>query len=900
MTPSPTPRWYRALLRLLPFEFRADYGDQMTEAFEDERRDVAPRGRVPRLSFWWRTLVDFARTAPRQHGDLLAQDLRGGLRMLRHQPGFAAAAVLTMALGIGAATTVFTLVDAVVLRPLPYPDAERLVYVANNELPRRGAAQRFGGVMSYHQFRLLQAHCRAFGSVGLMDQGLKSLRTTSGRTVSSLLGSASLFRVVGARPLHGRLLTAADEAPSAPPTAVLTYPGWVKQFGADPNVIGQTLLRERDDRLEPVTIVGVLAKASPFPAPVYSLEPDAWVPFDQALVDSEGWESHNEFGFMFLGFGKLADGVSVETTQRQLDRFVKAYVAEYLPRPATGAAEGMRVKGLREELAGPTGQTLMLFLSAVCLFLLIACVNVGSLLLARASARRQEFAVRCSLGAGRLRVARQLFTESLLLASLGAVLGFGLGGLGTRLFLAIGPKLPRGNEVAVDWRVGAFALAALLLAVLVTGLAPAVQSSRRTVVGGLKNVALPGSRGTSWRRPLWMLLTVQLALTLVLLAGSGVMVNSLVRLITFPLGFDPRSVVVLDYQQPRRPDNGWRAAAAEERRTGVAVLSDARRQAVAEDEEIVRRVATTPGVQSVAIVSNAPLGEGRYSSGIDIEGREPSLPSLSVETRSISPGYFSTLGLRLIRGRAITSRDREGATRVAVINEAMARSAWPGQDPIGKRIRRNSVTVVGVVSDARSHGAREDVAPEEYLSFLQSPLGSSLVVRVEPGMTSVEQQLAAALKAVDPGIQVRRFLRLEEEGARLRARERFATALLATFAALALALALVGVHGVVSYLVQQRRREMGIRMALGAAPGRVVREVVGETLPYAFAGGLIGLGLAWRGSGLLQSLVFGVTTTDPATLIAVTCLLIATVTATAYRPARRAAHTDPLSTLREE
>jgi predicted permease len=402
---------------------------------------------------------------------------------------------------------------------------------------------------------------------------------------------------------------------------------------------------------------------------------------------------------------------------------------------------------------------------------------------------------------------------------------------------------------------------------------------------------------------LWGLLTVQLALALVLLAAGALMVNSLVRLVTFPLGFDPRAVVILDYRQPARRDIARVAASKEEQRSGVAVLSAVQRQAATLNAEIVRRVGSMPGVESATVANRVPVVGGRSRTSVEIEGRDRSLPPFTADTRSVSPGYFSTLRLRLVRGRSLNERDREGAPRVVLVNETMARTAWPGEEPVGKRLAVNGARamVVGLIADVHHHGARDDVPPEVYSSDLQSPRDwSTLVVRGVGGQPPTEDALIASLKATEPSIQTGRFRSLEEAGAELRAGERFAAALLGGVAVLGLTLVLVGVHGVVSYLVQQRKREIAIRMALGAAPSRVIREVVGSALPYTAVGVTMGLALAWQGGSLLRTLVFGVTATDTTTLLTVSGLLVGAVVAAAYRPARRVANADPLCTLRDD
>lgn len=910
--PSTIGRFYRALLRLLPFEFRAEFGRDMAEAFADEREDLlASRSRTQVFRFWLRTLVDFARTAPREQWDILRQDVRSGARGLARSPGFAITAILTLALGIGGSTSIFSVVYGVVLRPLAFPQSERVVHVGWISNEHAAALD----TVSFLEFKALRDRCRSFEAIGAAqfdslssEGGALDVRVPSpewdsplrvgGVFRSPMMASASLFALVGASPVVGRLPDQRDEEPGAAPVAVLSYSTWTSVYGRDPNVVGRTLVRHTGDgRNKLVTIVGVLAPDAfkglsrddgPEPPAVASLDTDML-----RTRDNAGRESMTRF---LSVHARLARGVTLDSARAELAVLTPS-LASGLPKTDWYTKASLRANLLRDEVVRDVREPLVAFLFAVLGLLLVACVNVSSLVLARTISRRHEFAARFALGARPLRVARQLLTESAILAGSGGVLGVALAWAGWRAFTAISPPMPRLDESGIGLPALLFALVAVLLATCVSALVPAWLSSRRGVADGLRRAGGAAAAATGFSRPLALLAAAEVTVVLVLLAGTGLLVNSFARLVMFDLGFDARSIVMVDIENTLPPDDSSRATPAAQ---NVAVLTARQYAAAAVGEEIMHRVAAIPGVLAVGLTGDDPFGTPYRYSDVRIAD---AAPPVDADRRVASPTALDALGLHLASGRWFGREDREGMSLVAVVNQALAKKLWNGRNPVGERFLegRRIRLVVGVVGDVHCFGARSQARPTFYVPTIQIyPDPVLLVVRKRPGATGVEKLLAAELAKLGPPIKAGVPRQLEKMWWRQLSEARFLTLVVSVFSLLALAIALVGVHGVLRFSVAQRTREMGIRKALGATDADLVTLVIGQALRFTLPACLAGLVAAWAAAPAIRSLLFGITPTDPLTLLTAALLLVVAVVVAAYFPARRASAVDPSLSLKCE
>ena len=908
-TDSFAARAYRALLRLLPFEFRAEFGEEMEGAFQEQRQDAAATERSLSLArLWLRTIADFLRSAPREHWDLLRQDLRFGLRMLARDRGFAAVAIATLAIGIGASTAIFAAADGMLLRPLPFPDSGRLVAIWKTD-PARYVRM----TLSYEQFTAIRARSAAFEEVGTDGYGTSLQIPGTDVRLTAHEASASLLRALRAPIVLGRSLADADERPEVPPVVLITYGSWMRRFGGGRAVVGQTLLQTVDGRRDPVvaTIVGVLGPgfAYPYPNPWSG---DAWIPLNPARNDN----ARNPGASFLPVVGRLRPGIGVETAQAQLD-LVATQLAQSRPKYK---GQSFRLRRLNDDIAGSLRTPLLVFLGGAGLLLLIACANVANLLLARAVAREGEFAVRISLGAGRLRVARQLLVEGFLVAGIAALLGLFVAQAGVRAFLALAPEdFPRLNEVAIDYRVLLFAIGVSTGSAMAFSLVPAVRCSRASIMDALGRAAGSGGSSRRWRRPLGFVVITELAMALVLLVGGGLLIRSFVGLVQVDLGFDPTSVMAFGVDEPKvttAPASGegvtgkaTTPAVGGRRRTGadaqppVTVPSDSASGPVGFTEQLQRRVSALPGVSAVGVVT-VPALSGMYGyTDIHIEGRpEPADGRpLMAFVRSASPGYFAAMRMRLVAGRWFDERDRRGAAPVAIVNEAMARRFWPGEHAIGKGVsigRNPAACVVGVVADPRHRGPVEPPLTEAYVPYLQRPTTHTLVVRATGTTAGLAAAVSTEARALGGAVTSAR--ELEHLFWQSIAIPRLAAFLAAVFAVVGLVLAAIGVHGVLRYSAARRVREMGIRLALGAQP----RQVIGLILRQALGLGVAGLALGALGAAaavrVIRSLLFTVTPSDTLTWVAVSVLLLAVVIGAAFGPARRASRVDPVVSLRTE
>jgi len=804
----------------------------------------------------------------------ILHDVRYGLRQLRRTPGLTAAAVVTLALGIGANAAIYSVVEAVLLRPLPVPDPERVVVV---EQTSREAEPLPLSPGNFVDFGARQDVFEAFGAASA-----RSLILTGGEPerLTGANASPGFLEVIAGTPLHGRLLQASDAAPGAEPVAVLSDALWKRRFAADPGVVGRTIAI--NDQLH--TIVGVAPPGLQYPEGA-----ENWMP----LVFERGELLPAERNSHYLEVvARLAPGISLERARGRLEGIAAQLGEEY---PPSNAGFGARLEPLHDRIVGPVRFSLFLLLGAVGFVLLIACANVANLLLARASARRREMAVRAALGAGRARLVRQLLTESLLLAGAGGAAGLAIATWCLEVIRRLGPAdVPRLAEAGVDPGVLLFAAAASVVTGITFGLAPALAGGRGELGEALREGDRAGER-RSGKRLRAALVVAEMALAVVLLAGAGLMLRTVWALVAIDPGFEPRGVLTATFFMPASRYEGppQRAAFA---------------------ERALARLQTLPGVEMAGATSHLPLAGGQLTYGFAIEGR-PELAAAGdsggmpeADFRAVTPGYLDALRIPLRAGRGVAPSDAAGATPVAWINEAAARAYWPGEDPLGRRIQiaRGRGTppwreIVGIVGDLRHEGLAVPPRPEVYVPFAQDPLPYfAVTLRTGGDPAALAVPLRAAMHEVDADQPVSRLRPMADLVAASTSGTRFQGTLLGAFASIALLLAAVGIYGVMAHAVARRTREIGVRMALGAARGDILRLVVGHGMRLAAAGITLGIGGALALTRLLRAQLFGVAPTDPATFVCVTLGLAAVALAACWLPARRATRVEPLSALRAE
>jgi predicted permease len=804
--------------------------------------------------------------------DAVLQDLRYAWRSLRRQPAFALLAIGTLALGIGANAAIFSAVNAVLLRPLDYQRPERIVALTNlwQKTGRRGAVSG----PDYHDwhdstssFAAMAYYTYAAGSDtsviidGVADYG------------NVVLVTPEFFDVFGVNALLGRTIGRSATAADAP-VAVIGHELWLRRFGGSPAVLGRTVSFGQ----RAVTIVGVMPPGFGFPD-----RTDIWY-FPAGSPETASRSAHN-----YRVVARLKDDSSVMQAQAELSALAARLSAAY---PATNEGKSAAVVPLRELLVGDARPTLYLLFGAVGLVLLIACANVANLLLARATGRASELAVRAALGAGRSRIVAQLMTESLLLALVSAVAGLAIAHWGVAAFIALAPAgLPRAAEIGIDGRVLAFALAASLAASLLFGVLPALQASRVDLNGSLRQGGR-GAAGAGGARFRGLLVVAEVALAVALVVGAALLVRSFTALGRVDLGYATERVLVVQTTVPARDLDGARRATD----TYAALLP---------------RLAALPGVSAVAGVRGLPGTEMHSNGGYWLEGGPgPDVVGVTAPQAVftvVTPDYFRTMTIPISRGRDFSERDGYDAPLVAVVNDALARQAFPGVDPIGRQIMcgldtPRFMTIVGVVGNVRDYDPSVAPGPALYMPYRQHPsYGSSLtlVARTSGEPMTLANAFRDAIRTADPDVPVRATTMTETVSASV-ATPRFRTLLVGTFAALALALAIFGVYGVMAYAVSRRTAEIGVRMAMGAASTDILRLVMGEGLRLALAGIAIGCALAYGLAQLLRGMLFAVAPADPVVFVAVPLALIVTAAAATAIPALRAARVDPMTALRAD
>jgi len=803
----------------------------------------------------------------------LVQDARYALRQLARMPGFTAVAALTLAIGIGATTAIFSIVHAVVLRPLPFPEPERLVRIYSH---RRGDDASTSGA----NFVTWRERARSFSRLAPVEYRNFTL-ITGDRPAEQVTGarvSADFFPALAIATRLGRTFTKDEDQPGHDNVVVLSERFWHARFNGDSSIIGRTI---RLNAVENV-VLGVV----PASADVISADINVWVPI--AFTAEERADSRK--GYLDV-IARLAPGVSLAQAQAEMSAIAKRLETEL----EENRENGVRLASLTDVYVGSYRSRLFILLGAVAFVLLIACVNVANLLLARGAARGKEIAIRAALGAGRGRVLRQLFTESVVLAGVGGMIGLGLAFWGVRLLKVTAPsEVPRLDQAGLDPATIAFALGATLVSSIVFGVVPALRTARPDLQGALREGGR-GSGGVARDRVRQLLVAAEVSLSLMLLVGAGLLIRSGILLQRVEPGFVTTRVF-----------SAWMALPP----TQYESVESVRRTF----DRILTEVRAVPGVESAAGITVLPM-TGLSASGSFIpEGRaEDPSNSISFNFRLATPGVFRTLGIPVKAGRDFDERDVASAPCALIVNEAGARRAWPNETAIGKRIpgprdasgTRVSCAVVGVVGDAHDDGLREPVRPQIYFAAAQAPAAfwnamqrsMFLIARTagEPG--GIAKQLQAAVGRVDPTLPLFNIRSMDERIAASLATGRFNTMLLTTLGAIGLLLAAVGIYGVVAYFVTQRTGEIGLRMALGATPGRVLRLVVGQGMRPVLLGVIVGVGASVVAGRLLRSLVFGIGTTDPVTFLLVPVLLGMVALLASTIPARRATRVEPTRAL---
>ncbi len=823
----------------------------------------------------------------------LLQDVRYGLRMLVKKPTFTTVAILTLALGVGANTAIFSIVNAVLLRSLPYRDPDRLVRIFFNE-PGVGLRDvRF----SKPELDDLQTRAGVFEDVTPIFEGSEDL-TGAGQPerVEGVNTSFSYFSMLGVIPQIGRLYGPQDFAPGFAPEAVISDGLWHRAYGADPNVLGRTIWIDND----PLKIIGVLPRGFRHPGPTTSGDAEVFCaggfsadPFPKPMRGTR---------ILVSGIGRLKPGLTLEQAQARLTAMATQLRQDF---PTDYPPQGkwtIEIQPLQETLVGNVRPMLLVLLGAVILIVFIVSLNIANLLLARASGRQQEMAVRLALGASRGRMVRQMLTESMLLSLIGGAVGIA-SAVGTLRFILrfVPSNVPRLNEVRIDWVVLAFALLISFLTGLVFGLAPALHSAK----GALSSAIREGGRGSGYSaktgRLRDILIVSELAFAVILMVGAGLLLRTLRDLLQENPGFNPTQVVTANIQLPNPNESEM-----------DPYLDIPRRAAF--DRELLRRMKAIPGVELAAITSALPSSNpnpnavgGLANEGLAIEDRPvESSQDLSAERIRISSDYFKVLQATLLGGRSFTEGDEDGKQLVAIIDESTARKYWPDRDPLGRRVRfardptKPWTTIVGIIKDIKSDGLDIDGVPHIYVSTYQDNSKKlSVVLRTSLPTTLLEPQIRHEIQSIDPGLPVFNVSSMNDILDRSLASRRFSADLVGGFAGLAVLLASIGIYGLLAYMVGQRSREIGIRMALGARRDDILRMFLRKGVALAGVGIVAGLVFSASTASLMASLLYGVRPHDPAVFLIVPLLLLAVAALASYLPARRATKVNPIVALRE-
>ena len=807
----------------------------------------------------------------------MLQDIRYAVRKLSRTPGFTTIAAFTLALAIGATTAIFSVIDGVLLKPLPFRDPERVVRVTNLRDGNRM-------VSSVPDFLDIRAQSKSYASLAALDN--QAMNLTGGsepERISAARVGATFWSLLGVTPQVGRGFAPNEDSQSAARTVVLSDGLWKRRFGGDRRIVGKTIALDGNS----FTVIGVAPAGFSFPD-----RPDVWIPlvFAQDDLNPDGRGAH-WMGIM----GRLAPNVTVTQATSELVTITRRLEQQY---PESNTNMSGAVIPMQEYLVGDVRPALYVMLGAVAFVLLIACANVANLLLVRAASRESEMAVRTALGAGAWRLVRQLVIESVLLAMIGGVFGTLLALWGVDLLLSMAPNgLPRINEVTVNGSVLVFTAGVTAVTGVLFGLFPALHAARANVGGMLKEGMRGSSGGVASRRARNTLVMAEMALAVVLLVGAGLLIRSFSKLLAVDPGFRAERVVTF-------------AIAAPDTKYGQYAQ---RRELVS---NLVERMKRVPGAQGAAVVTGLPLSNIMMRTSAHIVGTPPERPGerKSTDVAMATPGYFTTMGIPLVAGRDFTDRDGSGAPVVSIVNQEFVKRYFPNENPIGKRIELGwdqdtastggNMTlggeIVGVVANVKRRGLSQEVFPETYASYMQPTFSNfSVVVRSTADPSTVMAAIRAQIRELDRDLPLSDLRQLKELVAASVSRPRFYTTILGVFASIALILAAVGIYGVISYAVSLRTRELGIRIALGATGRQVSGLVLQQGVGLAIAGVAVGGAGAYWLTRLLSKLLFGVSATDPLTFVGVAALLTAIAAIASFVPARRAAKVDPLLAMRE-
>jgi predicted permease len=817
-------------------------------------------------------------------------DLRYGVRTLLKSPGFTIVALLTLALGIGANTAIFSLVDTVLLRPLAYNDPGKIVTVSN-DFKRQGFRHL---PLSVPELDDMRSEGQVFQYVAAYAP-LSTNLTGGGQPerIDTLEATADYFSVLGTEPRLGRTFQPSDEQPGITEIAVISSGLWQRRFGADPDIIGKKITLDNDD----YTIIGVMPLEFRHPGSQPGSEVEVWVPRGFKVLPFNAPPVRGDRRLSIIA--RLKPSYSLEQAQAEMNTIASRLQRQYPDQYEEASGYGITLTPLHSEIVGNLRSSLLVLLGSVSFVLLIACTNVANLLLVRSTGRQKEMAVRAALGASRGRIVRQLLTESLLLSFSGGVIGFLLAFWGLRLLVRLSPvSIPRANEIGLNFTVLVFTMAISVLTGMIFGLFPSLQSSKADMNEALKEGGRGGTVGVRRSRARSLLAVAEFALALMLLVSAALLIRSFWRMQNVDPGFNPHNVLTLGtwLPFPNTPEKG--------------VYTDGSRR-MAFFQQLLRRVEQLPGVKSAGYISLPPLSRDKVDRIFTIEGREAQgrPDSLQAQARRISPNYFDTMGITLVAGRAFTDNDDAKSPPVAIINETTARRFWPGEDPVGKRIKmgrpQDNVPwwmIVGVAGDVKTMGLDTETPPEVYLSSHQgpAPLAMTLVVRTVTDPAGFASSVRDEVSAVDINQPVFNVKTMDELLSAASGQRRFLMTLLATFAVAALFLASVGLYGVISYSVTQRTHEIGIRLAMGAQRKDILRLVMGQGLKIALIGTALGLVASIIMTRALSGLLFGV---SPVDLISFTLtpLVLSTVAVFAsYLPGRRATRVDPIIALRHD
>jgi putative ABC transport system permease protein len=870
-------RVFRTLLRIFPPEFRGAYGGEMEKIFRQQRRETGG-GFFGLMRLWGETIVGIFRTAPAEHAEMFRQDGGFALRIMKQNKGFTALVICILALGIGPNTAIFSVVNSVLLRPLPYADGGRIVTLTQLA-PYAGFRNLLFSVHEIEDYReqnhtlseVVEYHSMSFDLLGEGEP----------RRVTTGVVSANFFDVLGVKPMMGRSFAPTDETADAPAVLLFSYDYWKENFGGDAKIVGRKF--RMNDRVH--TVIGVLP-----PYPQYPDHNDVYMPTSACPYRSAPKFIADRTQRMMRAFARLRPGVTLAQAQQDLSAVAARFQATYPDVYPQNLDFGIRTAFLGDDLTRNARPTLWILLAAAGLILLLVCANVANLSLSRQLRRDRELGIRLAMGASRSRILRQMVTESTILSLAGGALGLLLAKGGLRLLVSYAARFtPRANEITVDSRVLLFSLGLSLLTGIIFGSIPAMLTTGN-VSAHIKDRVISEAKGMrSRQRARNALVIAQVALSFALMAGAGLLIRSFWLLTRVDPGFRTENVIsmLLDLNVSKYKDHR-------------DLIRDF-------DRQLLNKVNANPLVVSSALTLTFPLDDrGSDAQRFQIEGRkkQPNEPDPVLDGRSVTPGYFRTLQIPLERGRLFTDADGKDAPEVAILNHAMAARYWGDEDPIGHRISSDGghwATIVGVVGDVHQYGL--DKAPTEEVYQPQAQFTTriiSLLVRTRDDPMRIERELVEDVYAIDPDQPVSDIHTLEQLREQSLAPPRLTTTLLGLFALLALVITAAGIAGVMGLMVSQRKKEIGIRMALGASSGAVLRLFLGRGLLLVMIGLAAGLAGALVGTQLLSGLLFGIEPNDPVTLAGVALLLLAVAALACFGPARKATTVDPLQALRAE